>query len=53
VVVLDIQTGTEIARADTGSPVQSVVFPAVGFDRDLYLCSFTTLTHVSVGRVGV
>ena len=51
VVVLDIQTGTEIARADTGSPVQSVLFPAVGFDRDLYLCSFTTLTHVHVDRV--
>ena len=51
VVVLDIQTGTEIARADTGSPVQSVLFPAVGFDRDLYLCSFTTLTHVRVDRV--
>lgn len=50
VVVLDIETGTEIARADTGSPVQSVLFPAVGFDRDLYLCSFTTLTRVrSVG----
>jgi hypothetical protein len=52
VVVLDIETGTELARADTGSPVQSVLFPAVGFDRDLYLCSFTTLTHVRVGRVG-
>jgi len=53
VVVLDVETGAEIARADTGSPVQSVLFPAAGFDRDLYLCSFTTLTHVSVGRVGV
>jgi hypothetical protein len=52
VVVLDIETGTEIARADTGSPVQSVLFPAAGFDRDLYLCSFTTLTHVHIGRVG-
>jgi hypothetical protein len=29
-----------------------VLFPAAGFDRDLYLCSFTTLTHVRVGRVG-
>lgn len=48
VVVLDIETGEERARADTGSPVQSVVFPAVGFDRDLYLCSFTTLSHVRV-----
>ncbi len=48
VVILDIETGTEKARADTGSPVQSVVFPSAGFDRDLYLCSFTTLTHVRV-----
>jgi hypothetical protein len=48
VVILDIETGEEKARADTGSPVQSVVFPSPGFDRDLYLCSFTTLTHVRV-----
>ncbi len=48
VVVLDIATGDEVARADTGSPVQSVLFPCPGFDRDLYLCSFTTLTHVRV-----
>ncbi len=48
VVVLDIETGDELARADTGSPVQSVVFPAPGFDRDLYICSFTTLTRVAL-----
>jgi hypothetical protein len=50
VVILDIETGTEITRADTGSPVQSVLFPCAGFDRDLYLCSFTTLTRVRVER---
>ena len=49
-VVLDIETGAELARVDTGSPVQSVVFPAAGFDRDVYLCSFTTLTRVTVSR---
>ncbi len=48
VVILDIETGAEIARAPTGSPVQSVLFPCPGFHRDLYLCSFTTLTRVSV-----
>ncbi len=48
VVVLDIETGEEIARAETGSPVQSVLFPCPGFDRDFYLCSFTTLSRVSV-----
>jgi hypothetical protein len=47
-VVLDIETGAELARVDTGSPVQSVVFPAAGFDRDLYTCSFTTVTRIHV-----
>ncbi len=46
-VVLQIETGDELARVDTGSPVQSVVFPAPGFTRDLYVCSFTTLTHIT------
>ncbi|MBI4935472.1 MAG: hypothetical protein HY828_16450 [Actinobacteria bacterium] len=48
VVVLRIETGEELARADTGSPVQSVLFGAPGFDRDLYLCSFTTVSRVTV-----
>lgn len=46
VVVIDIETRVERARADTGSPVQSVLFPAPGLDRDFYVCSFTTLTRV-------
>ncbi len=50
VVVVDIETGEELARADTGSPVQSVLFPAAGFEDDFYLCTFTTLTRVSVRR---
>jgi hypothetical protein len=48
VVVSDLATGTELARADTGSPLQSVVFPSPGFGRDLYLCSFSTLSRVTV-----
>jgi hypothetical protein len=48
VVVLDVETGDEVIRVDSGSPVQSVLFPAVGFDRDVYLCTFTTVTRVSV-----
>jgi hypothetical protein len=48
VVVLDIVTGTELARADTGSGMQSVLFPAPGLDHDLYLCSFLTLARVAV-----
>ena len=47
VVVVDIETGQEYARVDTGSPVQSVLFPAPGFGRDFYLCSFTTVSRFS------
>ena len=47
VVVLDIESGRERARAD-GKPVQSVVFPAVGFGRDVYYCSFGMLARVWV-----
>ena len=47
IVVLDIETGAERVRVDAGSPVQSVLFPAAGFGRDFYYCSFTTLTRVA------
>jgi hypothetical protein len=47
VVVLNIETGAELARAPTGSPMQSVVFMAAGFGRDLYYCSFSTVARVS------
>ena len=47
IVVLDIETGAERARVDSGSPVQSVVFPAAGFGRDFYYCSFAVVTRVS------
>jgi hypothetical protein len=48
VVVLDIERGTERARAVVGSPVQSVVFPAAGFGRDLWYCSFACVAHITV-----
>jgi hypothetical protein len=48
VVVLDLATGREKARVATGSPEQCVVFPSVGFDRDLYYCSFSTLARITV-----
>jgi hypothetical protein len=47
VVVLDIETGDELVRVDAGSPVQSVVFPAAGFGRDFYYCSFAAITRVA------
>jgi hypothetical protein len=50
VVIMDITTGEELARADTGSPLQSVVFHAAGFDRDAYLCSMATLTRLCAER---
>lgn len=50
VVVLDIATGDERVRVDSGSPWQSVLFPAAGFADDVYLCSFTTLTRVAPRR---
>jgi hypothetical protein len=48
VVVLDIETGAELGRVDTGSPLQSPVFMAPGFGRDLYYCAFPVVTRISV-----
>ena len=48
VVVLDTATGAELARADTGSGMQSVLFPAPGFGRDFYVCTFLTVSRVAV-----
>jgi hypothetical protein len=48
VVVVDIETGEERGRAVVPSLMQSVVFPAPGFGRDVYWCSMTTLARVAV-----
>ena len=48
VVVVDIATGAERGRAAVPSMLQSVVFPAPGFDRDLYWCTMATLARVAV-----
>jgi hypothetical protein len=48
VVVLDITTGDEVARISTTSPIQSAVFPAVGPHGDIYWCSMSTITRISV-----
>lgn len=47
VVVLDLATGQERARAATGSPAQSVLFPAVDHAAALWYCSFTTLARIT------
>jgi hypothetical protein len=46
IVVLDIESGEERVRVDSGSAVQSVVFPAAGVGRDFYYCSFAAITRV-------
>ena len=48
VVVVDIETGAEQARAAVPTLMQSVVFPAPGFDRDLYWVTITTVARVAV-----
>jgi hypothetical protein len=46
-VLLDIEDGREVVRVGTGSPVQSVLFPAAGFDGEVYLCTFTTVSRLA------
>lgn len=48
VVVVDIETGSERARARVPSMFQSVLFPAPGWGRDLYWCTFSTLARLEV-----
>jgi len=47
ILVRDIATGEERVRVAAGSAVQTVLFPAAGFDRDFYSCSFAALTRVA------
>jgi hypothetical protein len=48
VVVLDVATGAELARADAGLGMQSVLFPAPGRGRDFYVCALTGVSRVEV-----
>jgi hypothetical protein len=48
VVVLEVSTGAELARADTGSAMQSVLFPAPGPGRSFFICSLATVSRVEV-----
>jgi hypothetical protein len=50
VVVLDVETGAERGRAVTGSPMQAVQFQSPGWGRDVYTCTFTTLSRVFVAE---
>jgi hypothetical protein len=48
VVVLDLETGAERARVSVPSLFQSVLFPAPGWKRDFYYCSFSTIARLEV-----
>ncbi len=48
VVLVDIASGTEVARADTGGPIQSTVFPAAGHDGALYWCSMAAVSRIAL-----
>jgi hypothetical protein len=47
-VVLDVETGAEKARATVPSPTQGYLFPAPGWQRDVYYQSLTTIARVAV-----
>ncbi|MCB1000047.1 MAG: hypothetical protein KDB40_12185 [Acidimicrobiales bacterium] len=46
-VVLDVETGDELGRVDTASPLQSVLFAAPGWSTtDAYVVSFAGITRI-------
>ena len=47
-VVLDLDSGEDRARVDVPSPSQGFLFPAPGWDRDVYYQSLTTIARVAV-----
>ena len=47
-VVLDLDSGAEKARVAVPSPSQAFLFPAPGFERDVYYQSITTIARVGV-----
>ena len=47
-VVLDVDSGDEKARVAVPSPSQGFLFPAPGFERDVYYQSLTTIARVVV-----
>ena len=48
VVVLNIETGAEIARVRSGGLNQGVVFPSTGWNRDFYWSSMGRLARIFV-----
>ena len=52
VVVLDIETGQERGRVRVGGIYQGVVFPSVGWSRDLYWSSMGKLSRIYITERG-
>ncbi|MBV9952082.1 MAG: hypothetical protein JO291_09035 [Acidimicrobiia bacterium] len=50
VVILDVASGHELARASSGHGIQSVLFPTPGLDGDVYVCSFMGISRVRSAR---
>ena len=48
VVVLDISSGSELARVDPDHGIQSVLFPCPGTGRDFYVTSFMGVSRIEV-----
>ncbi len=48
VVLLNIETGSELGRVRSGGVTQGVVFPSVGWGRDLYWSSMGRLARIFV-----
>jgi hypothetical protein len=51
IVVIDLESGAERARAAVPTMFQSVLFPCPGWERDLYWCTFSTLARLEVVAV--
>jgi hypothetical protein len=51
-VIRSIDSGRELGRVATGSPLQTVLFPAPGPGGSIYVCSHTTLTRLGVSDRG-
>ena len=47
-VVLDLDSGEQKASCTIPSPSQAFLFPAPGFDRDVYYQSLTTIARAAV-----
>ena len=48
VVIVDVASGEELARADTEHGIAFVLFPAPGRERDFYVCSFAGVSRIAV-----